>query len=136
VTLSGGDFTVTVRSATAGGATIDVQPGGSTATAPVPAAPRENGAGRVLAGAGGSSAAGTGSGAASADDAPPATAAGAAVAAPWVPAPPTPVAAGTPALEPASGSTPTGTLLVAVAGAGLAGATLLVLRRVRRLRTR
>ncbi|MBJ7451891.1 MAG: hypothetical protein JHC71_07365, partial [Blastococcus sp.] len=49
VTLSGGDFTVTLRSATAGRATIDVQPAGSTAAAPAPAAPRENGAGRVLA---------------------------------------------------------------------------------------
>ena len=109
VTLSGGDFTVTLRSATAGRATIDVQPAGPTAAAPAPAAPRENGAGRVLAGGGGSSAAGTGSGAASADDAPAAAAAEAAGAAPWVPAPPTPVAAGTPALEPASGSAPTGT---------------------------
>ena len=39
-------------------------------------------------------------------------------------------------LDPASGSAPTGTLLVALAGAGLAGATLLVVRRARRLRTR
>lgn len=136
VTLSGGDFTVTVRSATAAGASIDVQPAGATAPAPTPAAPRENGAGRVLTGGGGSSASGTGSGAASADDVPEAAAAGAAGTAPWVPAPPTPVAAGTPALEPASGSSPTSALLVAVAGAGLAGATLLVLRRVRRLRIR
>jgi hypothetical protein len=136
VTLSGGDFTVTVRSATARGAAIDVQPAGTPASAPAPAAPREDGAGRVLAGGGGSSAAGTGSGAASADDAPAAVAGDAAGTAPSVPAPPTPVAAGTPALEPASGATPTGTLLVAVGGAGLAGAALLVGRRVRRLRLR
>jgi hypothetical protein len=135
VTLAGGDFTVTVRSVTRGGAAIDVQPAGSTAAARTPAAPRENGAGRVMAGGGESSAAGSGSGAAS-TVAPASPAAEGAVTAPWVPAPPTPVAAGTPALEPASGSTPTGTLLVAVAGAGLAGATLLVLRRVRRLRIR
>jgi hypothetical protein len=135
VSLSGGDFTVTVRSATAAGAAVDVRPAGATATARTPAAPRENGAGRVLAGGGGSSAAGTGSGAASAD-VPQAAPASAAATALGVPAPPAPVASGTPALEPASGSTPTGTLLVAVAGAGLAGATLLVLRRVRRLRIR
>ena len=137
VTLSGGDFTVTVRSATADGATIDVLPAGSAAAAPVPAAPRENGAGRVLASGGGSSAAATASAAASATSAgatPPPAAADAAVPVPWVPAPPVPVAADAPALDPASGSAPTGTLLVAVAGAGLAGATLLILRRVRRLR--
>jgi len=134
VPLSGGDFTVTVRSATAGGATIDVQPAGATVAAPAPAAPREDGAGRVLAGGGGSSAAAADT--ASVDDAPATTAADAAVTAPWVPAPPTPVAAATPALEPASGSTPTGTLLVALAAAGLAGAMLLVVRRVRRVRIR
>jgi hypothetical protein len=138
VVLAGGDFTVTLRSATAGGAALDVVPAGAP-PAPVPAAPRESGAGRVLAGGGGSSApAMTASGAASGADVPAAgTGAGEpAGAAPWVPAPPTPVAAGTPALEPASGSTPTGTLLVAVAGAGLAGTTLLAVRRVRRSRIR
>ncbi|WP_147251980.1 reprolysin-like metallopeptidase [Blastococcus sp. TF02-9] len=142
VTLSGGDFTVTVRSANARGATIDVRPAGPAATAPAPAAPQEDGVGQVLPGGGGSAV--TGSGAGSASTAPIAstgvaaapTAGEATGAAPWVPAPPTPVAAGSPALEPASGSTPTSTLLVAVAGACAAGAALLVLRRLRRVRLR
>lgn len=137
VTLSGGDFTVTVRSATAAGATLAVEPAGSAAAAPVPATPRDDGAGRVLAGGGGSSTARTGSGSGPAG-VPAAAVAGQApaVTVPWVPAPPTPVAAPAPALEPASGSTPTGTLLVALSAVGLAGATVLVLRRVRRLRVR
>ncbi len=142
VAVSGGDFTVTVRSTTAGGAVLDVVPAAPTAAAAVPAAPRADGAGRLLAGGGSPAATGAGAGAgagAGTEDAgtDPAVAAGEpAVTAPWVPAPPLPVAAATPALDPASGSTPTGTLLLAVAGSALAGATLLVLRRVRRLRFR
>jgi len=134
VVLSGGDFTVTVRSVTARGATLDVVPAGTPATASAPAAPREDGAGRVLASPGGSS---TGVVAAPAGGAPAVAAEEPRMTVPWVPAPPTAAAvAGTPALEPASGSAPTGTLLLAVAGAGLVGATLLALRRVRRLRIR
>lgn len=132
VVLSGGDFTVTVRSTTAGAATVDVVPAGS-ATAAVPTAPRESDAGRVLASTGGSAADVV---AVPAADAPPVAAAEPGVTVPWVPAPPVALAAAAPALEPASGSASTGTLLLAVAGAGLAGATLLALRRVRRLRMR
>ena len=137
VELSGGDFTVTVRSLADGGAALSVVPGVPAATA-VPPAPRDSGAGRLLAGAAAGRAGGV---AAPAADAPAADTvavtlpAAAPAELPLTPAPAEvqPAAA---SLDPASGSAPTGTLLVALAGAGLAGATLLVVRRARRLRTR
>jgi hypothetical protein len=128
VVLSGGDFTVTVRSLDEGGATLEVVPV-APATAAAPAAPRDSGAGRVL-----SSAARPAGG-----DAEPATAAAGAVEAPevvpWSP-PAGAVAPAAATLDTAAAPLPTGLLLVAAAGAGLAGGMLLVLRRVRRLRAR
>ncbi|WP_097194536.1 reprolysin-like metallopeptidase [Blastococcus aggregatus] len=131
VELSGGDFTVTVRSLDDGGAAISVLPVAPAAETAA-AAPREPGAGRVLAGtarrAGGSIV----------GSAVEATAAGTPAVPPALPQTPGPgsVQPAAATLAPASGSTPTGTLIVAVAGAGLAGATLLVVRRARRLRLR
>lgn len=137
VELSGGDFTVTVRALADGGAALSVVPG-VPATAAVPPAPRDSGAGRLLAGA---AAGRAGAVAAPAADAPAAdTLAAPAAAAPPAALPLTPApAAVLPAaasLDPATGSAPTGMLLVALGGAGLAGASLLVVRRARRLRTR
>ncbi len=131
VELSGGDFTVTVRSLDDGSAAISVLPV-APAAATAAAAPRDPGAGRVLAGA--ARRAG-GSTVGSAVDA---TAAGTPAVPPALPQTPGPgsVLPAAATLEPASGSTPLGTLLVAVAGAGLAGGTLLVVRRARRLRLR
>ncbi|MGY1754902.1 reprolysin-like metallopeptidase [Blastococcus sp. SYSU D01042] len=133
--LSGGDFTVTVTSLADGGAALSVVP-----TAPVPAgsaapqSPRDPGTGRLLPGTrAGSGRDATVAGTAEALDAagteqPPA-------ALPWTPPAGDVVAAGA-SLEPAAGSLPTGGLLLAVAGAALAGATTLVVRRARRLRGR
>ncbi|WP_176946337.1 reprolysin-like metallopeptidase [Blastococcus aurantiacus] len=147
VVLSGGDFTVTVRSTTADGAAVDVVPT-TPAVAAAPPAPREEGAGRLLAADGDSADGGstdggsTGRGAAApghdaAVDVPAAAPGQLPV---TVPSTPLPAAAGAtraPALAPAAGSTSTGSLLVvaAVAGIGLTGTALLALRRAR-LRTR
>lgn len=131
VELSGGDFTVTVRSLADGGAAVSVLPLAPPA-ASAAAAPRESGAGRVLAGATRRSGGAAGS-----------TAEAPSAGTPAVPPPalprtsgPGPVLPAAASLDPASRSTPTGMLLVAVAGAGVAGGTLLVVRRVRRLRIR
>ncbi|SDE27615.1 hypothetical protein SAMN05660485_00418 [Blastococcus fimeti] len=128
VELSGGDFTVTVRSLDDGRASISVLPAAPAAgTAAV--APREPGAGRVLAGAAHRTAV------AAAADTPSAGTLPVPPALPQTPGPGSVLPAAA-TLEPASGSTPTGTLLVALAGAGLAGGMLLVVRRARRLRLR
>jgi hypothetical protein len=137
VELSGGDFTVTVRSLADGGAALSVVPGVPATTA-VPPAPRDSGAGRLLAGAATGRAGGVAAPAADAGSAD--TVAVPALGAPAAALPAAPatdaVLPAAASLDPASGSAPTGMLLVAVAGAGLAGAALLVVRRARRLRIR
>ncbi len=130
VELSDGDFTVTVRSIADGSAAVSVVPVAPT-TGTAVAAPRDPGTGRVLAGA----ARRSGEPVRAAADAPSAGAVARPPALPQTPGPGSVLPAAA-TLEPASGSTPTGMLLVAVAGAGLAGGTLLVVRRARRLRLR
>lgn len=133
VVLSDGDFTVTVRSMTDGGAALAVVPTAPAAAVVVAPAPREEVAGRLLSAA---SAPGADPVAAPVDapavavagDEPPATVA-------WSPPVAAVVSAGV-AMEPVSGSAPTAGLLMAGAGAGLAGTALLVVRRARRLRAR
>lgn len=141
VELSGGDFTVTVRSLTAGRATVDVRPAAPAATAPAPpAAPREDGAGQLVAGTGGATPADAAARtpAARTPAAPDVPAEEPPAAALWAPTLPTAVAvaAPAPALDPAAGWTSTGSLCVALSVAGLAVTTLLVLRRARRLTPR
>ncbi|MGY2129961.1 hypothetical protein [Blastococcus sp. SYSU DS0617] len=137
VTLSGGDFTVTVRSLTAGRATLDVVPTATPTTAPARPAPREEGTGQLVAGAGDSAAAVA---AARVPAAPDATVEDVPAVTLRAPALPTAAAAAAaapaPALDPAAGWTSTGSLCVALSVAGLAGIALLVLRRFRRLPTR
>ena len=131
--LSGGDFTVTVTSLTESGAALSVVPTAPSAGAAAPQAPRDPGTGRLLPGTRGSA-----RDAAVAGVAEDLTAAGTEqppAAMPWTPPAGDVVAAGA-SLEPASGSLPTGGLLVAVAGAVLAGATTLLVQRARRLRRR
>ncbi len=145
VTLSGGDFTVTVRSMTPAGATVDVVPVAPATKAPAAPAPREDGTGQLVAGTGDDSTGDDSTRDVSAVRAPaaapapaaPAASAEPAAAAPWVLGLPRPAAApAAPELEPAAGWTPTGSLFVAVSVAGLTGVALLVLRRARRLPTR
>ncbi len=134
IALSGADFTVTVRSLGDAGAVLDVVPT-APATPGAPTAPRDSGAGRLLAG---SAASGAQPGSPARRGAAAAPAAGVApgeapVALPAGAAPAAAVTADA-SLEPTSGSTPTGGLFVALGAAGLAGASVVVLRRVRRLR--
>jgi hypothetical protein len=134
IVLSGGDFTVTVRGLDAGGAAIAVVPTAPAAgAAPQAPAPRADDAGRLLTGAAGSPA---GVVTAPAEDARLAVTAGQAPAAmAWTPAEAAVVPVGA-TLEPASGLSATGSMVVAVAATGLAGTAVLVLRWARRLRSR
>jgi hypothetical protein len=133
VVLSDGDFTVTVRSLVDGAAAVDVVPTAPATTAAAVPSPRDSGAGRVLGGTDASARAALAAPVAPAAEAPAAATAGEpAPAQPWSPAQGSTLAARTPVLDPASGSTPTAGLLIACSGAGLAGLVLLVVRRARR----
>ncbi|MBN1093848.1 hypothetical protein JKP75_15585 [Blastococcus sp. TML/M2B] len=129
VELAGGGFTVTVRSLDDGTAALSVVPVAPPAAPAAAAAPRDPGTGRLLPGA----PAGRAAAAPAAQAETPVAAA--APAQPQVPGP-APFVPAAATLEPAAGGSGLGMVLVAVSGAGLAGATLLVVRRARRLRTR
>ncbi|WP_155858837.1 reprolysin-like metallopeptidase [Candidatus Blastococcus massiliensis] len=131
IVLSGGDFTVTVRSL-ADGASIDVVPT-AAGQAVVPAAPRDNGAGQLQAGTARS---GQGAGTSPSPATGPAVAEVDPLTVPWFPTEDRSAVLASPMLEPTSGTASLGGLAVALAGAGLAGTTLLVVRRARRLRLR
>jgi hypothetical protein len=122
VPLSGGDFTVTLRSATAAGAVLDVVPTAPAQAATAPAAPRERGTGRVVQGA-------------------PVEAAEVAPLAvpapmPWYPVVDASALTRSTQLQPVAETTTSSGLLIAGAGAALAAATLLVVRRMRTARLR
>ncbi|WP_147252323.1 hypothetical protein [Blastococcus sp. TF02A-30] len=132
VPLSGGDFTVTLRAATAAGAVLDVVPTApAPGTAAAPAAPRERGTGRVLP----STATADAAAAAAAAAAAPAPQA-APLPMPWYPDVDASALTRSTRLEPVAETTASGGLLVAGAGAALAGATLLLVRRMRAARLR
>ncbi|MDT0275092.1 zinc metalloprotease [Blastococcus goldschmidtiae] len=140
VTLSGGDFTVTVRSLTAGGATLDVVPTAPTTTSPARPAPGEDGTGQLVAGTGGSTAAVAAARNPAAQDAPAEEPPVPTLRGPGLPTAPAAAAAAAPApapaLDPAAGWTSTGGLYVALSVTGLAVTVLLALRRLRRLPAR
>lgn len=128
VVLSGGDFTVTVRSL-AEGAVLEVVPGAPVAPAAAgTAAPRDNGAGRLQTATGRSRSGGAPS---AVLEAPPVVDP---LTVPWFTTADT-AAVESPMLEPLVRSTSSGglttALMVALSGAGLAGTTLLLVRRAR-----